>query len=67
MVEAHRQEWIDGGEKLLVKLGIEKKASEAVDRLIEAGMDHHLLVKEGDYTEILSLLCKYLKVKKVTF
>ncbi|HIY18365.1 MAG TPA: hypothetical protein IAA44_03080 [Candidatus Blautia avistercoris] len=67
VVEAHRQEWIDGGEKLLVKLGIEKKASEAVDRLIEAGMDHHLLVKEGDYTEILSLLCKYLKVKKVTF
>lgn len=67
VIEANRQEWIDGGEKLLVKLGIEKKASEAVDRLIEAGMDHHLLVKEGDYTEILSLLCKYLKVKKVTF
>lgn len=67
VVEASEQEWIDGGEKLLVKLAIEKKASEAVAGLIRSGMDHHLLVKEGDYTEMLSLLCKYLKVREVTF
>lgn len=67
VVEASEQEWIDGGEKLLVKLAIEKKASEAVRSLISSGMDHHLLVKEGNYTEILSLLCKYLKVKEVRF
>ncbi|MCD8123079.1 MAG: hypothetical protein LUE65_12775 [Clostridiales bacterium] len=66
-VEASRQEWIDGGEKLLVKLEIGMKASEAVASLMEAGMDHHLLVKEGDYTALMSLLCKYLNVKKVSF
>lgn len=66
VAEATEQEWIDGGEKLLVKLAIDQKASVAVDKLMKAGMDHHLLVKEGDYTEMLSLLCKYLKVKKVT-
>lgn len=67
VVGATDQEWIDGGEKLLVKLKIKEKASVAVDKLMAAGMDHHLLVKEGDHTEMLSLLCKYLKVKKVTF
>lgn len=67
VVEATQQEWIDGGEKLLVKLRIDVKASAAVDSLMKSGMDHHLLVKEGDYTEILSLLCKYMNVKKVTF
>ena len=29
-------------------------------------MDHHLLVKEGDYVETLGLLCKYLGVRKTT-
>ncbi len=67
VVEASEWEWIDGGEKLLVKLAIGQKASRAVESLIRSGMDHHLLVKEGDYTEVLSLLCKYLKVKAVTF
>lgn len=67
VAEATEQEWIDGGEKLLVKLVVGKKAGEAVDSLIRSGMDHHLLVKEGDYTELMSLLCKYLKVKEVTF
>ena len=66
-MEASEREWIDGGEKLLVKLAIGQKASRAVESLIRSGMDHHLLVKEGDYTEVLSLLCKYLKVKAVTF
>lgn len=32
-----------------------------------SGMDHHLLVKEGDYIEMMTLLCKYMGVKKVTF
>ncbi len=67
VAEATEQEWIEGGEKLLVKLVVGKKAGEAVDSLIRSGMDHHLLVKEGDYTELMSLLCKYLKVKEVTF
>lgn len=67
VVKASKQEWIDGGEKLLVKLQVAPKASEAIDSLMASGMDHHLLVKEGDYTEMMTLLCKYMGVKKVTF
>ena len=67
VIKAEEQEWIDGGEKLLVKLQLDKKASEAVDSLMRVGMDHHLLVKEGDHRELMALLCKYLKVKMVTF
>lgn len=67
VIEATEQEWICGGRKLLVKLKLEEKASTVVNRLMESGMDHHLLIKEGDYTEILSLLCKYLQVEEVNF
>lgn len=64
---ATEKEWKDGGEKLLVKLETGCRAQDAVDHLMKAGMDHHLLVKEGDHTELLKLLCKYMKLKKVTF
>ena len=67
VVQADRQEWVDGGEKLLVKLGIEKKPTEAVDHLIKTGMDHHFLVKEGDYRDQLALLCKYMGIRQVGF
>ncbi|MCI8429973.1 MAG: hypothetical protein HFI16_06910 [Lachnospiraceae bacterium] len=65
--EVSRQEWIDGGEKLLVNLCIGRNPIDAVDRLMQAGLDHHLLVKEGDHTQVLSLMCRYLNIKKVTF
>lgn len=32
VVKASKQEWIDGGEKLLVKLQVAPKASEAIDQ-----------------------------------
>lgn len=64
--EPSREEWVEGGEKLLVKLHMKEKASVVVDKLMEKGMDHHLIVKEGDYTEILSLLCKFMGMEKVT-
>lgn len=66
VVEPSRQEWIDGGEKLLVKLHMREKASAVVDKLMEQGMDHHLIVKEGDCREVMSLLCKFMKIEKVT-
>lgn len=36
-----------------------------VQKLMELGLDHHLLVKEGDHTEVLRLICKYMGVKAV--
>ena len=57
---------MNGGEKLLVKLHIAEKASKAVDKLMEKGMDHHLIVKEGDYAEMLATVCKYMGIETVT-
>lgn len=65
VVEATHEEWVQGGEKLLVKLQVAQKASLMVQKLMELGMDHHLLVKEGDHTEVLRLICKYMGVKAV--
>lgn len=65
VVEAAHEEWVQGGEKLLVKLQVNQKASLMVQRLMELGLDHHLLVKEGDHTEIIKLICKYMGVKAV--
>ena len=48
-VQTEFEEWVEGGEKLLVKLHVAKKASSVVNELMEKGMDHHLLVKEGDH------------------
>ena len=65
VAEATHEEWVQGGEKLLVKLQVNQKASVMVQRLMELGLDHHLLVKEGDYTEVMKLICKYMGVKAV--
>ncbi len=66
VVEATREEWVQGGEKLLVKLHVEQRASRMVEKLMELGLDHHLLVKEGDYVELMTLLCKFMGVKAVS-
>ncbi len=66
IAEATDKEWVEGGEKLFVKLHMPIKASEVVQKLIDSGMDHHLVVKEGDFTEILSSVCKYMDIEKVT-
>ena len=65
-VQTEFEEWVEGGEKLLVKLHVAKKASSVVNELMEKGMDHHLLVKEGDHTAVMSAVCKYLGIEKVT-
>lgn len=65
VVEASHDEWVQGGEKLLVKLHVQKKASQVVDDLMAKGMDHHLLVKEGDYSTVMQEVCKYMGIEKV--
>lgn len=66
VIAATREEWVEGGEKLLVKLHVADKASRVVDKLMETGMDHHLIVKEGNYTEVMTAVCKYFGIEKVT-
>lgn len=66
VTKAEHDEWVEGGEKLLVKLHVPVKASETVDKLMDIGLDHHLIVKEGDLTAIMSAICKYMGIEKVT-
>ena len=65
VVAATHDEWVEGGSKLLVKLHVNKKASAVVDGLMQAGMDHHLLVKEGNHQEILSKICKFMGLTEI--
>ncbi|WP_455630869.1 hypothetical protein [Megamonas sp.] len=66
VVSATHQEWVDGGEKLLVKLHLDKDVFKFIEQLMAEGMDHHLVIKEGNYQEILSMLCKFMGIQKIT-
>jgi len=59
------KEWIDGGRKLLVKLRLSCSTREPFDKMLSEGIDHHLLLKEGNLTSQLMDLCDLLGVKKV--
>lgn len=65
IVQATHEEWVEGGEKLLVKLHVADKASAVVNKLMERGMDHHLIVKEGDYVQLMEIICKYMGIEIV--
>ena len=65
VVQATHEEWVQGGEKLLVKLHVRDKASLVVDRLMEKGMDHHLVVKEGNHVQSMTMVCKFLGIEAV--
>ena len=65
VIGATHQEWVNGGEKLLVKLHLDKDVFKFIDQLMAEGMDHHLVIKEGNYQEILSMLCKFMGIQKI--
>lgn len=65
-VSATHEEWVSGGEKLLVKLVIDGVSpSSAIRQMIEAGLHHHFVVKEGDHADIIRIACKYMGIKVV--
>lgn len=65
-VAASHEEWVEGGEKLLIKLRLDGvKPSVAIEKMMNAGLHHHLVVKEGDYTDILEIACKYMGIRIV--
>lgn len=59
------EEWEKAGKRLLVKLKFQKDVTEMMDDMLKAGVDHHLIIREGDYTKTLALLCDYMGVEKV--
>ena len=65
-LEVTYDEWVAGGSKLIVNLQFDVPAKEALDRMMDAGMDHHLLLKEGDYTKEMKAFCDYMGFEVVT-
>ena len=57
--------WVEAGSKLLIKVKFEKNVEEIFNRMLTEGVDHHLLVKEGDVSAQLADLCDILGMKKV--
>jgi L-arabinose isomerase len=56
-VEPSHSEWVEGGSKLLAKLHVTLAPSEYVHEMITKGFDHHLLIKEGNYTNVMKNVC----------
>lgn len=67
VLPATHEEWVKGGEKLLVKLAFDGvKPSKVVDTMISNGFHHHIVVTEGDIYEQMALACKFLGISVVT-
>jgi L-fucose isomerase-like protein len=59
------QEWVDGGSKFFAKVNLGNNAIHKFNRMLKEGVDHHLLLKEGDLVEQLVDLCDLLKIRKI--
>ena len=60
-----REVWVEAGSKLLIKVKFEKEVEQIFNRMLTEGVDHHLLVKEGDLSADLGDLCDILGMEKV--
>lgn len=57
-------EWVNGGSKLMARLEV-PDPMELFNEMIKHGIDHHLLIKQGDTLNELSCFCDYLGIEKV--
>jgi len=59
------KEWLDAGKKLLVKLSFNCDVKEVFEKMLAEGIDHHLLLKQGNLISQLGDVCDLLGIKKV--
>jgi len=52
--------------KFFAKVNLGGKAIDKFNKMLAAGVDHHLLLKEGDLVEQLVDLCDLLRIKRIT-
>ncbi len=58
VLEVSKEEWVEGGSKLVAKFKPQDcGAMKAYKKMLEAGADHHLLVREGDLSKKLKAFC----------
>ncbi len=66
VLPATHEEWVSGGEKLLIKFSADDAApSKLIDSMIRNGFHHHVIVAEGDLYEQMALACKFLGMSVV--
>ena len=64
---ATHEEWVEGGEKQLIKLRLNGiKPGRAIERMMDEGLHHHIVVKEGDHSDAIATACKYMGIRVVT-
>ena len=67
VLPATHEEWVNGGEKLLIKFSADNaKPSKLIDSMITNGFHHHVVVSEGELFEQMALACKFLGINVVT-
>ena len=44
---------------------VAEAATPVMDKLMAEGMDHHFVLKEGDYTKEMAAFCDYMGFEKV--
>ena len=59
-LDVPHDEWVRTGSRLAVNLQFDVEARSAMDQIIRGGMDHHIVIKEGDHTRELLSLCDFL-------
>jgi len=60
-----QEEWAQAGSILLIKVRTNGDAGDMFNQMLSAGIDHHLLVREGNITEQLKNICDILDIEKV--
>lgn len=60
-----QEEWERDGSLMVAHLRFGKDARDISNLMIKEGMDHHLIIKEGDYIELISMLCELLGIEEV--
>ena len=63
--EVTHQEWVDGGSKFFAKVNLGANALDKFNQMLAEGVDHHLLLKEGDLVGELIDLCHLLKIRRI--
>lgn len=59
-LDVTHEEWVAGGSKLIVNLQFDQPVRGVMDKFMEAGLHHHIIIKEGDLTQELEGFCDYM-------
>ena len=59
------QDWVRAGSKFMARLSFDAGARDVLDLMVDGGVDHHLLLREGNLTGHLRDLCSLWRIDQV--